>query len=267
MGKIVVVGIGPGSFEDMTPRARHAIESAQVVAGYKTYIGLIEPLLEGKEVIGTGMTQEVDRCRAAVEAASAGKDTVVVSSGDSGVYGMAGLVLELVLQLPKEQRPEWGGVLASVSLAMGYLRQGTTLMLLFYAPANWLAFIVYFVVGASCGYVQLRNTETARFVQEENKLLCKRLEFTRKLYQDTLEDKQMFRRQILGRRDSFGKIYAVTQQLDMLQPQEIYRKTVQIMEDVLENHSLTIYRMEKNHVFARLTAASAGMISSAASGI
>ena len=122
-----------------------------------------------------------------------------------------------------------------------------------------MAFIVYFVVGASCGYVQLRNTETARFVQEENKLLCKRLEFTRKLYQDTLEDKQMFRRQILGRRDSFGKIYAVTQQLDMLQPQEIYRKTVQVMEDVLENHSLTIYRMEKNHGFARLTAASAGM--------
>ena len=150
-------------------------------------------------------------------------------------------------------------VLASVSLAAGYLRQGTTLMLLFYEPANWLAFIVYFVVGASCGYVQLRNTETARFVQEENKLLCKRLEFTRKLYQDTLEDKQMFRRQILGRRDSFGKIYAVTQQLDMLQPQEIYRKTVQVMEDVLENHSLPIYRMEKNHGFARLTAASAGM--------
>lgn len=150
-------------------------------------------------------------------------------------------------------------VLASVSLAAGYLRQGTTLMLLFYAPANWLAFIVYFVVGASCGYVQLRNTETARFVQEENELLRKRLEFTRKLYQDTLEDKRLFRRQILGRRDSFGKIYAVTQQLDMLQPQEICRKTVQIMEDVLENHSLTIYRMEKNQGFARLTAASAGM--------
>lgn len=150
-------------------------------------------------------------------------------------------------------------VLASVSLAAGYLRQGTTLMLLFYAPANWLAFIVYFVVGASCGYVQLRNTETARFVQEENDLLRKRLEFTRKLYQDTLKDKRLFRRQILGRRDSFGKIYAVTQQLDMLQPQEICCKTVQIMEDVLENHSLTIYRMEKNQGFARLTAASAGM--------
>ena len=73
MAKIVVVGIGPGNFDDMTPRARKAIENASVVAGYKTYINLIEPLLEGKEVIGTGMTQEVDRCKAAVEAAAAAR--------------------------------------------------------------------------------------------------------------------------------------------------------------------------------------------------
>ena len=147
-------------------------------------------------------------------------------------------------------------VLASVSLIAGYLRQGASLMLLFYEPSNWLAFIVYFVVGAACGYVQLRNTEAARFVRDENDLLRKRLDFTQQLYQDTLKDKQSFRRQILGRRDSFGKIYTVTQQLDMLQPQEIYRKTVQVMEDILENHSLFIYRLEKGRSFARLTAAS-----------
>ena len=81
----------------MTPRARTAIERAEVVAGYNTYIGLIEPLLAGKEVIGTGMMHEIDRCRLALAAAITGKDTVVVSSGDAGVYGMAGLVLELVL--------------------------------------------------------------------------------------------------------------------------------------------------------------------------
>lgn len=115
MGKITVVGMGPGNFEDMTPRARKTIEAAQVVAGYKTYINLIEPLLQDKEVIGTGMTQEIDRCQAAVEAAAGGKDTVVVSSGDAGVYGMAGLVLELVLQLPENERPEWGGTVAGVS--------------------------------------------------------------------------------------------------------------------------------------------------------
>ena len=117
MAKITVVGLGPGSLLDMTPRAREAIDRAEVVAGYNTYIQLIEELLEGsgKEVIGTGMMQEIDRCRLAVATAASGKETVVVSSGDAGVYGMAGLVLELILKLPAEQRPQWGGVVAGVS--------------------------------------------------------------------------------------------------------------------------------------------------------
>lgn len=115
MGKITVIGIGPGSLYDMTPRARGAIAQAAVVAGYNTYIRLIEPLLAGKEVIGTAMMQEIDRCRMAVDAAAAGKDTVVVSSGDAGVYGMAGLVLELVLQRPLAERPAFGGVIAGIS--------------------------------------------------------------------------------------------------------------------------------------------------------
>ena len=115
MAKITVIGIGPGSLMDMTPRARKAIEDAQVVAGYHTYIKLVESLLDGKEVIGTGMMQEIDRCRMAVDKAAAGQETVVVSSGDAGVYGMAGLVLELVLQRPEGERPEFGGTIAGIS--------------------------------------------------------------------------------------------------------------------------------------------------------
>ncbi|MCR5756919.1 MAG: precorrin-3B C(17)-methyltransferase [Selenomonas sp.] len=115
MGKITVVGIGPGSLLDMTPRARQAIEQAEVIAGYNTYIKLIEELLGNRKVIGTAMMQEIDRCRMAVAEAVQGRDTVVVSSGDAGVYGMAGLVLELVLQQPAETRPEFGGVIAGVS--------------------------------------------------------------------------------------------------------------------------------------------------------
>lgn len=99
----------------MTPRAREAIARAEVIAGYTTYIRLIKPLLAGKEVIGTGMMQEIDRCRMAVEQAAAGKETVVVSSGDAGVYGMAGLVLELVLQRSEAERPVFGGTIAGVS--------------------------------------------------------------------------------------------------------------------------------------------------------
>lgn len=106
MAKITVVGIGPGNLIDMTERAKIAIADAEVVVGYHTYIDLIKPLIVGKEVIGTGMRQEIDRCKAAVET-SLTKNVVVVSSGDAGVYGMAGLVLEMVLNLPKDQRPKF----------------------------------------------------------------------------------------------------------------------------------------------------------------
>lgn len=106
MGKLTVVGLGPGNFDDMTPRALNAIRQADVVVGYNTYIQLIRPLLNGKEVIGTAMMQEIKRCELAVQNAIGGKTVAVVSSGDSGVYGMAGLVLELAMAQPPEKRPE-----------------------------------------------------------------------------------------------------------------------------------------------------------------
>lgn len=106
MGKITAVGLGPGGPEDMTPRALKAIQEAEVIAGYTPYIKLIEPLVGDREIIGTGMMQEVDRCRLAVESAAAGKNTIIVSSGDSGVYGMAGLILELLEQYDAAHRPK-----------------------------------------------------------------------------------------------------------------------------------------------------------------
>ncbi len=95
MSKIYVVGIGPGDLKHMTCEAREAIESSDAVVGYATYLKLIEPLLAGKEVVSSGMTKEVDRCRQAISLACEGKTVALVSSGDAGVYGMAGLVLEL----------------------------------------------------------------------------------------------------------------------------------------------------------------------------
>ncbi len=72
LGKISVVGTGPGSLEHITPKARKAIETADVIVGYGTYLDLIDELLKGKEVVSTGTTQEVDRCRKAVELAEQG---------------------------------------------------------------------------------------------------------------------------------------------------------------------------------------------------
>lgn len=104
-GSLAVIGIGPGHVEEMTPRALKAIQDADCIVGYHTYLALIAPLIEGKETVGTGMMQEVDRCQQAIEKACTGKKTAVISSGDPGVYGMAGLILELVQKLPEDKRP------------------------------------------------------------------------------------------------------------------------------------------------------------------
>ncbi len=90
-----MVSLGPGFPEHLTPQARTALEQAQVVAGYRTYIELIEPLLTHQEVVATGMKAEVQRCQAAIDRAAAGARVALVSSGDAGIYGMAGLVLEI----------------------------------------------------------------------------------------------------------------------------------------------------------------------------
>lgn len=92
---IYVIGIGPGSYETMTYEAIAAIEKSDVIVGYKTYIDLVSDIIKEKEVVSNGMKQEIDRVKKAIEISQTGKVVSVISSGDAGVYGMAGLVLEL----------------------------------------------------------------------------------------------------------------------------------------------------------------------------
>jgi len=92
-----VVGIGPGDPLDRTRRAEAAIAGSDVVVGYRQYLALVEDLTAGKEIVASGMTQEVERCRAALRHAAAGRNVALISSGDPGVYGMAGLALEMAV--------------------------------------------------------------------------------------------------------------------------------------------------------------------------
>ncbi len=95
-GALYIVGIGPGGIEHLTLRARQVIEACDVVVGYSTYIGLIKDIIFHKERVSTGMTEEVERCRHAIRLAHKGKRVAVISSGDPGIYGMAGLVFEII---------------------------------------------------------------------------------------------------------------------------------------------------------------------------
>lgn len=90
----------------MTPKAAKAIEDSEIIVGYNTYIALIRDRIGDRPVVGNGMRQEVERCQKAVELAAEGKKVAVISSGDPGVYGMAGLVLELAQKMPEDVRPE-----------------------------------------------------------------------------------------------------------------------------------------------------------------
>ncbi|WP_125580361.1 precorrin-3B C(17)-methyltransferase [Levilactobacillus cerevisiae] len=115
---LYIVGLGPGSKELMTQEALAVIERTHTIVGYATYVRLIEDMLTDKEVVVTGMRGEIDRCKKAIEIAATGKDVAIISSGDAGIYGMAGLVLELA---GKQEQPidvkVIPGVTASIAAA------------------------------------------------------------------------------------------------------------------------------------------------------
>ena len=97
-GKLYVVGLGPGSHDHMTYRAKQVIEESEVIIGYDTYVSLVEDLIAGKEIYRYAMTQEVDRANQAIDLAEKGRIVSVVSSGDPGIYGMVGLIYEILAQ-------------------------------------------------------------------------------------------------------------------------------------------------------------------------
>ena len=95
-GKLYVIGIGPGSLNSITPMAISALRSSELIIGYKTYLEHVRPLIEDKEVLSYSMTDEVKRAKRAIEELSNGKIVSLISGGDPGIYGMAGVVLEIL---------------------------------------------------------------------------------------------------------------------------------------------------------------------------
>ena len=94
-GRLSIVSLGPGDRSFLVPQALEALHAAEVIVGYKTYLDLISDLLEGKKICASGMRKEVERCRAAIDYALQGCRVAIISSGDAGIYGMAGLVFDL----------------------------------------------------------------------------------------------------------------------------------------------------------------------------
>jgi len=96
-GKIYAVGIGPGNMEDISIRAYNILKNVDVIAGYTTYVDLVKDEFPDKEFLVSGMKREIERCKEVLEIAKTGKNMALISSGDAGIYGMAGIMLEVAI--------------------------------------------------------------------------------------------------------------------------------------------------------------------------
>ena len=182
--------------------------------------------------------------------------TAVQGNGQLGTVDLRLFFVVIVGTMYGLNAGVFAAALACAGMALSYASKGASFAPLFYDTSNWLAFVVYFVAGAVCGYVQLRNRENLRFMRDENSLLRERLAFLRDLYHDVLDDRRMLRGQIIGRRDSFGKMYAMTRELDEVLPRKLYYATIRIMQDTLGGDSFGIYRIDNGGRFTHLMAAS-----------
>lgn len=151
------------------------------------------------------------------------------------------------------------GVLACIALLVQYLQSGMEWTVLFYNVENWIPFTTYLMAGSVTGYVKNKKTEEIKFTREEYELLRDKYIFLNEVYQSTMENKGEYKKQILGFKDSFGRIFDAVQKLDHILPQEIFLEALLIMEDILENHSIAIYSVDQYERFGRLVACSEQM--------
>lgn len=116
MKQLYVIGIGPGAYEKMTAEAQAALQRCDCIVGYTVYNDLLKPHFPDKEFLQTGMTREAERCRMALAEADKGRAVAMVCSGDSGLYGMAGIIYEIgVSEYPDVEIVVLPGVSAAFS--------------------------------------------------------------------------------------------------------------------------------------------------------
>ncbi|MDR1687832.1 MAG: precorrin-3B C(17)-methyltransferase [Clostridiales bacterium] len=115
MGKLYIVGFGPGNAQNMTFLCKDTLEKADVIVGYTGYINLLRDVFPCKTFYESAMTQEIQRCKAAIDLACGGKTVCIVSGGDSGIYAMASLVFELTYNLPEIEIEVIPGITAALS--------------------------------------------------------------------------------------------------------------------------------------------------------
>ncbi|MCR5419395.1 MAG: hypothetical protein K6E98_00110 [Lachnospiraceae bacterium] len=152
------------------------------------------------------------------------------------------------------------GILECVSLVFAYGKTGVTGTMLFYNMDYWFPFVIYIMTGAITGYMTTTKNQKIAFTEEEMYALQDKYIFLNSVYMSVIDNKEDYKRQILGYQDSFGKIFDAVEKLDSSLPAEIFMNGIDTLEHILNNNSIAIYTMDENQEFLRMVACSRKMI-------
>lgn len=148
----------------------------------------------------------------------------------------------------------------SVSLLYTWYAMGFDWALLIYNVGNWFPFALYFGAGLITGYNHDKTENQIENEQKQSNLMYEKYSFLYGVFNDIRSLKDEFREQLIGYRDSFGKIFTITRELDQLQEQAVYSRALSILEDLMGNNSIAIYSLDSNRIFSRLEVHSTSLI-------
>lgn len=151
-------------------------------------------------------------------------------------------------------------ILASASVIISFYRNNVEWTVIFFTVEYWLPFGLFIAAGVITGYLHDRKENQIKFESENNQLIREKYTFLYNVYEEIRHLKDQFRDQVVGYRDSFGRIYNITRQLDTLQEEEVLFKAVNILETVMENNKIAIYSFAPNQTYARLELNSPGLV-------
>lgn len=155
------------------------------------------------------------------------------------------------------------GLLASILMSMfvlyTWLNLGVDWKLLVYNVGNWFPFVLYFAVGLITGYNHDKTENTIIYERKQYDLIMEKYSFLYEVFNEIRELKDEFRERLIGYRDSFGKIFTITRELDELQEHAVYLRALNILEELMDNRNIAIYSLDSNRAYARLEVNSADL--------
>ncbi len=151
------------------------------------------------------------------------------------------------------------GVIACIGYSFNWFESGNDVYLLLYNKDNWLPLIMYILGGGIFGYIHDRNLEKLSTMRQEMEQRDEEAQFIQSMYQQVDADRNALQEQVIRFRDSYGRIYAITQELDTLQPEQVFLSTLDVLEDVMQNQSVALYTCSQESSFARLVVHSRAM--------